>query len=114
MTQRRYFGYFRTFQDVITAFWIDDSLIQDHDILFAYYGSGSYYGSAIVIFTQAGKLRIVEGSHCSCRGLEGQWNPGETSWEALAMRRFDFGDDTKQKEAQNTLKAMIRQHIPRA
>jgi hypothetical protein len=28
---------------------------------------------------------------CSCYGLEGQWEPEETTWEALAMREF-YGD----------------------
>jgi hypothetical protein len=30
----------------------------------------------------------VNGSHCSCHGLEGQWEPEETSMKALEHRWF--------------------------
>jgi hypothetical protein len=38
-----------------------------------------------VIFEKDGKLWEVNGSHCSCYGLEGQWQPEETTWEAIAI-----------------------------
>ena len=57
----------------------------------AWYGYGSYCGSSIVIYEKNGKLYEVNGSHCSCNGLEEQWSPEETSWKAIGMRPFDFG-----------------------
>lgn len=65
------------------------------NVLFASYGTGNYSGDAFVLFEQDGKLYEVNGSHCSCNGLEGQWYPEETSVEALVSRLTDgsFGTD---------------------
>lgn len=58
----------------------------DEEILFAAYGlEEAYSGSALVIYERDGELYEVHGSHCSCYGLEGQWEPEETTWEALRM-----------------------------
>jgi len=46
-----------------------------------------YEMEAVVVFTRDGKLWEVNGSHCSCMGLEGQWRPEEAVAKALAMRR---------------------------
>ena len=53
------------------------------DILVAYYGDESYEGYAYVLFMKNGKLYEVCGGHCSCHGLEGQWDPEETSWDVI-------------------------------
>jgi hypothetical protein len=60
-------------------------------ILIAVYTYESYSGKAFVLYEHDGKLFEVNGSHCSCYGLEGQFNPEETTWPALLMR--DFTDD---------------------
>jgi len=36
-----------------------------------------------VLFKRGGKLYDVNGSHCSCFGLEDQWLPEETTVAAL-------------------------------
>lgn len=59
------------------------------NILFASYTYENYEGSAFVLFEKCGALYEVNGSHCSCYGLEGQWNPEETSWEAIKLRNFN-------------------------
>ena len=59
---------------------------EDKHILFAYYGTDNYSGDAFVLFEEGGKLFEVNGGHCSCCGLEGQWSPEETTLEALAHR----------------------------
>lgn len=56
------------------------------NILLASYSQSSYDGCAFVLFLRDGKLWEVNGSHCSCYGLEGQWEPEETSVEALRHR----------------------------
>lgn len=56
------------------------------ELLFASYGGSSYDGDAILIWNRAGKLYEAQGSHCSCFGLEGQFEPEETTLAALAMR----------------------------
>ena len=58
----------------------------EDELLFASYGGGSYEGDATVVFRRDGKLYEVSGSHCSCYGLEGQWEPEETSIAALAAK----------------------------
>jgi hypothetical protein len=56
------------------------------NILFAWYGRECYDGKAFVLFSRDGKLYEVNGSHCSCRGLEGQWDPEEVSVANLRYR----------------------------
>lgn len=62
----------------------------------AYYGTGSYDGTSLVIFEHNGILYEVNASHCSCYGLEGQWAPEETNWKAIGMREFNDYYDSEQ------------------
>ena len=66
------------------------------NILFASYNYENYSGEAWVLFEQNGKLYEVNGSHCSCYGLEGQWEPEETTLEVLEYRltKGTFGNDS--------------------
>lgn len=59
---------------------------QGIEILLASYEYAGYEGSAFVLFRKDGKLYEVNGGHCSCYGLEGQWEPEETTIEALEHR----------------------------
>ena len=59
------------------------------NILFASYGTGNYSGDAFVLFERDGKLFEVNGSHCSCYGLEGQFDEEETTIEALQHRLIE-------------------------
>jgi hypothetical protein len=56
------------------------------NILFASYGLYSYEGYAFVLFEREGKLYEVNGYHCSCYGLEQQFEPQETVLESLSYR----------------------------
>lgn len=58
----------------------------EEEILFASYGGAAYEGDALVLFEKGGQLFEVHGAHCSCFGLEGQWQPEPTTWDALALR----------------------------
>lgn len=60
---------------------------KDKDIICAFYDNAGYEGSAFVLFKRGRKLFEVHGSHCSCFGLEDQWEPEETTWGALAIRQ---------------------------
>jgi hypothetical protein len=55
-------------------------------ILLASYSFEWYDGTAFVLFERGGELFEVNGSHCSCYGLEGQWQPDETTIESLTYR----------------------------
>ena len=92
----KYFGGFAKREDVAAEFqqgvgdkWDDKPFIPvegfptDDEILFAAYETPSYEGYALVLYERDGVLYQVNGSHCSCYGLEHQWKPEETSWAAI-------------------------------
>ncbi len=61
-------------------------LLEGYEVLLAYYSYEDYSGEAFVLLSKEGKLYEVNGGHCSCYGLEGQWDPEETTVEALTYR----------------------------
>ncbi len=65
-------------------------LIAGYDVLLAYYSYEDYSGSAFVLLHKDGQLFEVNGSHCSCFGLEDQWEPEQTTVESL-QHRLDHG-----------------------
>lgn len=75
-----------------------EDFVQESDetvnILFASYSDENYVGDAWVLFEQNGKLYEVNGDHCSCFGLEGQWEPEEVLLKELEHRliRGTFGE----------------------
>lgn len=90
---KKYFDDWESRDDVALSFGIEHDVPladvpTDDAIRFAVYGYEDYSGSALVVFERDGKLYEVNGSHCSCDGLEGQWEPEETTWAALAMREM--------------------------
>jgi hypothetical protein len=82
------------------------------DILFARYCYEDYSGDAQVIFRKDGQLYESTGSHCSCNGLEGQWNAVEVTAEALAIRpnryREDYRLDTAAAEGWDAMIAALK------
>jgi hypothetical protein len=84
----KYFGGFDDFEDMMESFHVDPKALglTDKNILLACYDTPSYEGYAFVLLKRGKKLYEVHGSHCSCNGLEDQWDEGETSWEALEAR----------------------------
>ncbi|WEM34432.1 hypothetical protein [Xanthomonas phage X1] len=65
--------------------------LDDAQIILAYYESSGYEGDAFVLFRKWGKYYEVSGGHCSCYGLEGQFEPEETTLEAI-VHRLEHGD----------------------
>lgn len=59
------------------------------NILFASYGTGSYEGDAFVLTERDGKLFEVNASHCSCYGLENQFDQEETNLDVLKHRLLE-------------------------
>ncbi|MDX5586533.1 MAG: hypothetical protein QNK20_16725 [Aureibaculum sp.] len=68
---------------------------EDKNILFASYGCACYEGDAWVLFEQNSLLFEVNGSHCSCYGLEHQWEPEDITLKELENRLVNgsFGVD---------------------
>ena len=48
-------------------------LFEGVEVLLASYSYEDYSGLAFVLFRKDGELFEVNGSHCSCYGLEDQW-----------------------------------------
>ncbi len=74
--------------DILKQYEVDDLHALDGcEVLFATYECANYEGHSQVIYRDLdGELYEVCGSHCSCMGLEGQWDPARVTVEALKMR----------------------------
>ncbi len=70
---------FRRWCDVQDRFEMNDP--EPDEVLYAQYDIDGYEGSALVIYRNGDKFYYVRGAHCSCYGLEGQWDPEEYSAE---------------------------------
>jgi hypothetical protein len=72
---------------IIEAFEIDPKLLKGMEILYAAYECDGYECDAMVLYRdRAGHYFEVYGSHCSCYGLEDQWEPEETTLASLKLR----------------------------
>lgn len=76
-------------------FELSEHALDGVEILLASYSYRDYSGDAFVLFRRDGKYFEVNGSHCSCYGLEDQWEPEEGSLKELKHRlqNGDFGRD---------------------
>jgi hypothetical protein len=84
--------------------------IKEHEmenVLFASYGYQDYSGDAWVLFEKDGQLYEVNGGHCSCYGLEGQWEPETVTLEALEHRLIE-GEMGKSDHSGNEFAAELK------
>ncbi|MGN6347058.1 MAG: hypothetical protein ACTHME_05085 [Candidatus Nitrosocosmicus sp.] len=95
-----YHGYFSDWDDVVEEFECNEK--HPEEVIFAIYdsdGSNGYEADSIVIYRNGEKYFIVEGGHCSCYGLEGQWQPEEYTKhelkEVIKRKNFYPYDDSK-------------------
>lgn len=94
-------------------FQIYNGELKDVEIILAYYSYEDYEGQAFVLFRKEGKLYEVNGSHCSCYGLEDQWTPEEVLIPELEHRLtkgkfgFGYGHDEYPNKFNNELKEVI-------
>lgn len=87
-------------------FDIKDDEIAEVEFIYASYTYESYNGEAVVIYKKDGAFFEVHGSHCSCYGLEGQWNPEEVPAEAL-IHRAKNGDFRTESEFKDIVLAAL-------
>jgi hypothetical protein len=87
----KYLGCWACKEDVERDFNLSEGELKNVKIIVACYEQPSYEGYAFVLFKQGRKYYEVNGSHCSCYGLEGQWTPEETSLEEI-RHRVEKGD----------------------
>ena len=105
-------------------FNIDDSYLEGVEILLASYTYQNYEGNAFVLFLKNVQLYEVNGSHCSCYGLEAknydgeeneisQWEPEVSSVESL-LKRLNEGklgiNDYDENSFANELRKVIKEY----
>lgn len=82
------------------------------EVLLASYGQANYLGDAFVLFrnTDDNALYEVSASHCSCFGLEDQWDPEPCDFDTLKKRVFegrlgasDYSDNVFKDEIQKVI-----------
>lgn len=104
---------FADVEDVITAYKAPADALEGAVIHLAWYGYGDYCGGSLIVFEKDGKLWEVNGSHCSCNGLEEcGWSPEETSWEALDMRQLSSYEGVE--SAGEILQKVVEAHLGKA
>ena len=100
-------------EEMFEAFQID-GIDEQFEILMACVDGYGYEESAFVLYQDkdSGQLYEVNGAHCSCMGFETQFEPEETSKEAL-IERIDkgklgkeFGDSSKDFFAEDLKKLL--------
>ena len=87
--------------------------LQGSAILHHRYESEGYEGSAFTVYTKDSKIYEVHGSHCSCFGLEDQWEPEETTIAALKLRVPDPGSNEKPSEYQQEVLSILNKLVGR-
>ena len=79
---------FSSWEDVQNEYGTDES--QPDEVLLAYYSYEDYSGSSVVIYRRGEKYYYNQGGHCSCYGLEEQWNPEEFENESLFLAYLEM------------------------
>lgn len=82
-------------------------------ILHSYYSYEDYSGYGYVLYKDPdGVYWEVEGSHCSCNGLEGQWSPGEVTLDYLLNRcKADYDSYSDFGNIRSSLMAVVEAEI---
>ena len=112
MIQPKYLGLFADRESINQEFFPfkeGQQLTVPEEVLIAWYEYEYYSGQAVVLYRQDNKLYLVNGGHCSCNGLEGQWEPDEVTVPQLRMF-LDKGTyfDQVKTEATEIIEALER------
>lgn len=86
-----YMGNWSNSEGMLGDFNADASVLEGYNVVVAIYEYGHYDGTAFVLLEKDGNYFEVNGSHCSCYGLEGQWSLEESAELAL-KHRYEKGD----------------------
>lgn len=80
---------FDSWEDVQREFRTDYP--EPEKVIFARYTYEDYSGAATVVFKNEGAFFVVSGSHCSCYGLEDQFDPEEYETADLLIAAIEKG-----------------------
>lgn len=72
-----YVDIFQSWRDVQSQYDMQEH--EPDEVIYAQYSYECYSGHSNVVYRNGDRFYWVRGSHCSCYGLEGQWNPEEYS-----------------------------------
>lgn len=86
MSLNPFLNNFDSQRDMENAYSLEEGTLDGCKFIVADYTYENYSGHSFVLFIKDGKLYENHGSHCSCYGLEGQWDPEETNAEELLGR----------------------------
>ena len=86
-----YDGDFENWKDVCT--WFNMNEPEPDEVLVAIYDIDGYDGYAHVVYRNGRKYYLNYGSHCSCYGLEDQWEPEEFSSKKLLIAFLEKSSD---------------------
>ena len=99
---------------IVSSYEVDASEVDKYEILVAYESVGSWGcdSSSWILLKdkETGKLFETHGSHCSCYGFEGQFEPEETTVEYLQSDKFFFccgGYDNSAEENERLIKEYL-------
>jgi len=88
--------------------------LEDYNIVIAYESVGSWGCDSASYFLlqhkETGEFQEFSGSHCSCYGFEGQFDPQEATLEYLKSDKFNFwcgGYDDNETENQKAVKDFL-------
>lgn len=104
-----FFDQFENEQDVLSNFGVTKNDLKGCEIIFAYYTYEDYSGEALVILRhpQTGVFYEVNGGHCSCYGLEEQWEMEETTLDAMLKRSTPFFNEVVKSYIQNHILSQV-------
>ncbi len=83
-------------KDIVCNYGVEESTVNQYKLVVAClnnygYEEDSYF---LLIHRSTGKLYEVCGSHCSCYGFEGQFEPEETTVEYIFSEHYQHRNDT--------------------
>lgn len=97
-------------ETMMRDFNISEETLAGVDIVLASYTFQVYDGEALVIFERDGEMYLVEGAHCSCFDLEGQWDEELINVEFLE-HKLNNGRFDSNLEGDEEVKRVIAKYI---
>lgn len=81
-----YLGGWDDLETMLHYFEVDEAELKGYKVIVAAYDNEDYSGDAFVLLKKGRQYYEVNGSHCSCYGLEGQWDLEDSDKLALKHR----------------------------
>jgi len=91
-----YLGNFIDKIDLEVEFDLPKGHLDDCSIIFAVYSVDGYEGSSFTVFIKDNTLYSVFGTHCSCYGLENQWDPEKVNMVEVVDNISNFPEYKKE------------------